>query len=71
MNWDSGCFGTFTLLENYLYWELADQVIQCRNDYTEISEVVLCIMNPKCDWTNLYSLSLQNNDYWQLLINVA
>ena len=28
----------------------------------DISGVVLCVLNFKCDWTNAYSLNLKNND---------
>ena len=31
-----------------------------------ISGVFLRISNPKCDWTNAYSLYLKDDDYWHL-----
>ena len=37
----------------------------------DIYGVVLCISYSKCDWSNAYSLNLQNNGYWQLLTKVV
>ena len=37
----------------------------------DIYGVVLCISYSKCDWSNAYSLNLQNNGYWQKLTKVV
>ena len=42
------------------------------SDARKPTEYVLCISSPKCYWTNAeYSVNLENNDYWQLLMKVA